>query len=136
MSATPTMFLGEDGKAINRNEILGPKSVAIPGTLKLLYTTHQKHGSLSWESLIEPAIQYAKQGYAMNSYTFDILVRESARLVEDPEIKQLYWQDNQVKPAGTLMTNLSLHEPRGSGRAGRQLYVSGRFSKTYSRNRE
>ncbi|GAM59634.1 gamma-glutamyltranspeptidase [Vibrio ishigakensis] len=108
MSATPTMFLGEDGKAIRRNEILGPKSVAIPGTLKLLYTTHQKHGSLPWKSLIEPAIQYAKQGYAMNSYTFDILVRESARLVEDPEIKQLYWQDNQVKPAGTLMTNPKL----------------------------
>lgn len=108
MSATPDMFIGDNGKAISRNQILGPRSVAIPGTLKLLYTTHQKHGSLPWKSLVEPAIEYARQGYAMNSYTYDILVREQARLADDPEIKGLYWQGDEIKPAGSLMTNPSL----------------------------
>ncbi|OED96934.1 gamma-glutamyltransferase [Vibrio breoganii] len=107
-SATPDMFLNEDGKAIPRDDILGPRSVAIPGTLKLLYSTHQKHGKLEWAELLEPAIDYAQNGYAMNSYTYDILVREQSRLEGDPEINALYWDGDDIKPTGTLMTNPEL----------------------------
>ncbi len=88
-------------KAISRNDILGPRSVAIPGTLKLLYETHQKHGKLGWAQLVQPAIDYAENGYAMNSYTYDIVVRESERLVNDPEIKALYWKGETIRPTGT-----------------------------------
>ncbi|GEA51397.1 gamma-glutamyltranspeptidase [Vibrio inusitatus NBRC 102082] len=107
-SATPDMFLNEDGKAIPRNDILGPRSVAIPGTLKLLYSTHQEHGKLEWAELLEPAIDYAQNGYAMNSYTYDILVREQSRLESDPEINALYWAGDDVKPTGSMMTNPEL----------------------------
>nr|WP_241909650.1 gamma-glutamyltransferase [Vibrio breoganii] len=107
-SATPDMFLNEGGKAISRDDILGPRSVAIPGTLKLLYSTHQKHGKLEWAELLEPAIDYAENGYAMNSYTYDILVREQSRLESDPEINALYWDGDDIKPTGTLMTNPEL----------------------------
>ncbi|PMP06935.1 gamma-glutamyltransferase [Vibrio breoganii] len=107
-SATPDMFLNEDGKATSKDDILGPRSVAIPGTLKLLYSTHQKHGKLEWAELLEPAIDYAENGYAMNSYTYDILVREQSRLESDPEINALYWDGDDIKPTGTLMTNPEL----------------------------
>ncbi|WP_119008937.1 gamma-glutamyltransferase [Vibrio superstes] len=109
-SATPDMFLDENGKAISRNEILGPRSVAIPGTLKLLYTTHQKHGKLEWAELLKPAIDYAENGYSMNSYTYDIVVREESRLEDDPELHSLYWEDGEIKPTGTKMTNPELAE--------------------------
>ncbi|GAL36816.1 gamma-glutamyltranspeptidase [Vibrio maritimus] len=91
-SATPDMFLDKDGKAISRDNILGPRSVAIPGTLKLLQHTHDKHGKLDWKQLVQPAIDYAENGYSMNSYTYDIVVREQTRLIHDPEIKALYWK--------------------------------------------
>ncbi|MCL9773914.1 gamma-glutamyltransferase [Vibrio methylphosphonaticus] len=107
-SATPDMFLDEKGKAISRNDILGPRSVAVPGTLKLLYATHQKHGKLEWQELVKPAIHYAENGYAMNSYTYDIVVRENTRLVNDPEIKALYWKGDDIRPTGTNMTNPKL----------------------------
>ena len=32
----------------------------------------------------------------MNSYTYDIVVREQERLIEDPEIEALYWNDEQT----------------------------------------
>ncbi|MGF1777606.1 gamma-glutamyltransferase [Vibrio nomapromontoriensis] len=104
-SATPDMFLDSNGKAISRNDILGPRSVAIPGTLKLLYTTHQQHGKLEWKQLVQPAIHYAENGYAMNSYTYDIVVREQTRLIHDPEIRSLYWNVKEIRPTGTNMTN-------------------------------
>lgn len=106
-SATPDMFM-EDGKALSRNEILGPRSVAVPGTLRLLYSTHQEYGKLPWSELVQPAIELASKGYAMNSYTYDIVVREQERLIEDPEIKALYWNNDEIKPTGTLMTNSEL----------------------------
>ncbi|MGF1750087.1 gamma-glutamyltransferase [Vibrio cionasavignyae] len=104
-SATADMFLDSNGKAISRNDILGPRSVAIPGTLKLLYTTHQQHGKLEWKQLVQPAIHYAENGYAMNSYTYDIVVREQTRLIHDPEIRSLYWNVKEIRPTGTNMTN-------------------------------
>ncbi|USD66152.1 gamma-glutamyltransferase [Vibrio sp. SCSIO 43136] len=103
-SATPDMFV-ENGQAISRNEILGPRSVAIPGTLRLLYSSHQTYGALPWSELLQPAIELASQGYAMNSYTYDIVVREQSRLIKDPEVRAMYWQGEEIKPTGTLMTN-------------------------------
>ena len=67
-SATPDMFM-ENGKPLSRNEILGPRSVAVPGTLRLLYSAHQEYGKLPWAELVQPAIDLASKGYAMNSYT-------------------------------------------------------------------
>ncbi|CAH6844351.1 Gamma-glutamyltranspeptidase [Vibrio chagasii] len=106
-SATPDMFM-ENGKPLSRNEILGPRSVAVPGTLRLLYSAHQEYGKLPWSELVQPAIDLASKGYAMNSYTYDIVVREQTRLIEDPEIKALYWDNDEIKPTGTLMTNPKL----------------------------
>ena len=36
------------------------------------------------------------------------MVREQNRLIEDPEIKALYWDNDEIKPTGTLMTNPKL----------------------------
>ncbi|MCL1068488.1 gamma-glutamyltransferase [Shewanella olleyana] len=106
-SATADMFMSKNG-AIDNNKVLGPRSVAIPGTLKLLYQVHQQHGQLPWNQLIQPAIELAIHGYAMNSYTHDIVVREQTRLQRDPEIKALYWDAGIIKPTGSLMKNPAL----------------------------
>ncbi|WP_153913831.1 gamma-glutamyltransferase [Shewanella sp. TC10] len=106
-SAYADMFM-VDGKPIDNSEVLGPRSVAIPGTLKLLYQVHKQHGTLPWSDLVAPAIELANEGYAMNSYTHDIVVREQARLQHDPEIKALYWQQGTIKPTGSLIKNPAL----------------------------
>ncbi|WP_220755043.1 gamma-glutamyltransferase [Shewanella sp. KT0246] len=106
-SAYADMFMSPNG-TIDNSEVLGPRSVAIPGTLKLLYQVHQQQGKLPWNELIQPAIELATHGYAMNSYTYDIVVREQIRLQQDPEIKSLYWQAGVIKPAGSLMKNQAL----------------------------
>ena len=62
------MFM-ENGKPLSRNEILGPRSVAVPSTLRLLYSAHQEYGKLPWAELVQPAIDLASKGYAMNSHT-------------------------------------------------------------------
>ncbi|MEZ8411624.1 gamma-glutamyltransferase [Vibrio splendidus] len=128
-SATPNMFM-EDGEALSRNEILGPRSVAVPGTLRLLYSTHQQYGKLPWSELVQPAIELASKGYAMNSYTYDIVVREQERLIEDPEIEALYWNGDQIKPTGTLMKNPKLADTLSNiAQQGDKYLYGGEFGK-------
>ncbi|WP_454440911.1 gamma-glutamyltransferase [Vibrio bathopelagicus] len=128
-SATPDMFMKND-KPLSRNEILGPRSVAVPGTLRLLYSTHQQYGKLPWSGLVQPAIDLASKGYAMNSYTYDIVVREQTRLIEDPEIKALYWDNDEIKPTGTLMTNPKLADTLNNiAQQGDKYLYGGEFGK-------
>lgn len=128
-SATPDMFI-ENGEALSRNEILGPRSVAVPGTLRLLYSTHQQYGKLPWSELVQPAIELASKGYAMNSYTYDIVAREQERLIEDPEIEALYWSDDQIKPTGTLMKNPELADTLSNiAQQGDKYLYGGEFGK-------
>ena len=108
-SASPDMFM-KNGMPMKRDDIFGPRSVAIPGTLRLMYQTHERYGKLPWQDLIAPAIAYALNGYSMNSYTHDIVVREQDRLSKDPEIKALYWRENNIQPTGTWMKNPNMAE--------------------------
>ncbi|WP_199482541.1 gamma-glutamyltransferase [Vibrio owensii] len=128
-SANPEMFV-ENGEVLSRNEILGPRSIAVPGTLRLLYTTHEQYGKLPWAELIKPAIDLASEGYAMNSYTYDIVVREQSRLEQDPEVKALYWQGDEIKPTGTLMKNPKMAETlRNIAQQGDSYLYGGEFGK-------
>ncbi|OEF72973.1 gamma-glutamyltransferase, partial [Vibrio splendidus 1F-157] len=128
-TATPDMFM-ENGEALSRNEILGARSVAVPGTLRLLYSTHQQYGKLPWSELVQPAIELASKGYAMNSYTYDIVVREQERLIEDPEIEALYWNGDQIKPTDTLMKNPKLADTLSNiAQQGDKYLYGGEFGK-------
>ncbi|YCO03310.1 gamma-glutamyltransferase [Vibrio sp. VNB-15] len=128
-SANPNMFV-ENGEVLSRNDILGPRSIAVPGTLRLLYSTHEQYGKLPWSELMKPAIELASEGYAMNSYTYDIVVREQARLEQDPEIKALYWQGDEIKPTGTLMKNPKMAETlKQIARQGDEYLYGGEFGK-------
>ncbi len=48
-----------------------------------------------------------EQGYAMNAAHADV-VREQTRLIEDPKSKRSYWDNDEIKPTGTLMITQSL----------------------------
>lgn len=44
-----------------------PKSVAVPGAMKMLELVHDMHGTMTLERLIDPAIQLAEKGFWVNS---------------------------------------------------------------------
>ena len=64
LAATPTMFLGPDGKIKDNSNHEGPLSVGVPGTVAGLYLAHQQLGKLPWADLLEPAIELAEEGFA------------------------------------------------------------------------
>ncbi len=65
-SATPTMFLGADGKPRGHfDAIPGGLSVGIPGVVGMLDLAHKKYGKLPWARLFQPAIKLAENGFAV-----------------------------------------------------------------------
>ena len=84
---------GEDQQVFH----VGAGSVATPGLLAGLQAIHRKHGSLSWQAVIQPAIELARDGVELNrlqAYTLAILEPIIRR---DPMARGLF------KPGGELL---------------------------------
>ena len=57
---------------------LGMGSIAVPGTIAGLYEIHEKFAKLPLMELIQPALEYARDGVVINGFQyFDICVLES-----------------------------------------------------------
>lgn len=66
LSATPDMYLNNEGQLIKGSNHSGLKSVGVPGTVAGLYLAHQKYGSLSWKDLVQPSIELAENGVVLS----------------------------------------------------------------------
>ncbi|MEM7123694.1 MAG: gamma-glutamyltransferase [Pseudomonadota bacterium] len=122
-AATPGMWqdlvLGEtdDGFGfVLKNAVndLGYQSITTPGTLKAFAEAHQRHGSLSWQRVLEPAIALAADGYMLAPEVYYYWVSRDApgrvavhdRLAFSSAGRALYCQDHgQPKPIGSVIQN-------------------------------
>lgn len=67
-SITPDLFFDEEGKLMPFAErSVSPRSVAVPGAMKMLELAHETYGSLSLDRLIDPAIRLAEEGFRISS---------------------------------------------------------------------
>ena len=109
--ATPTMFLGPNGKPLGfREAVVSGISVGVPGALAMLELAHKEHGKLLWKELFEPAISIARDG-------FDVPPRLAAWLSripglrEEPGIRSVYFNaEGSLRKAGERIANPDLAE--------------------------
>ncbi|WP_374469860.1 gamma-glutamyltransferase family protein [Phenylobacterium sp.] len=65
-AATPDLFLGPDGKPLNRTEaILSGRSTGVPGAVAMLALAHADHGKLAWSRLFGEAERLADDGFVV-----------------------------------------------------------------------
>ena len=60
--ASKNMYLDKNGDFIENKSTLGAIAVGIPGTIAGIFEAHKKYGTLPIETLIQPAIDLAKNG--------------------------------------------------------------------------
>ncbi len=54
-AVTPRLFQDQTGKPLAfYDAVVGGRSVGTPGTIKLMWYTHQRHGKLPWRDLFAP----------------------------------------------------------------------------------
>jgi gamma-glutamyltranspeptidase/glutathione hydrolase len=65
LKATKTMYLDENGNYLPEKSKVGGLAVGIPGTVAGIFKAHEKFGTLPIETILEPVIQLAKNGFKL-----------------------------------------------------------------------
>jgi gamma-glutamyltranspeptidase/glutathione hydrolase len=107
--ATPTMFLGADGKPLPfRQAVASGISVGVPGAVALLELAHKEHGRLPWSSLFAPSIDAARTGYPVSprlAAWLDLV----KPFRDEPTARATYYNaDGSPKKAGDTIVNAAL----------------------------
>ncbi len=107
MAVTPTLFQNDDGEPLQfYDAVVGGRSVGTPGTVKLLWDTHQKYGKLAWETLLQPAIQAAKQGFIVSPRLAGLIAADEERLSRYPGTRRYFFDKNgEPLKSGTRLRN-------------------------------
>jgi gamma-glutamyltranspeptidase/glutathione hydrolase len=68
--------LAVSSNLVNGEQFLGYRATTVPSTPAVLGYMHLKFGSLAWEEVLAPAIQLAKEGYALTGMQCRLQERE------------------------------------------------------------
>lgn len=105
--ATPQMFLDESGRPLPFEVALqSGHAVGVPGTLKGLATALEKYGTMTLSSLIEPAIELAERGVAVNA-PLSQHITENAYKFNDAA-KSVFMPGGEPLPKGALLVQPDL----------------------------
>jgi gamma-glutamyltranspeptidase / glutathione hydrolase len=93
----------ENYDAEGRENTVGPKAVAVPGALAAWVDTLQRFGTMSLADIIEPAIRYASQGFAISPYLAACIGDAAPDLARDPVIAQVLLPNGAALQAGAKL---------------------------------
>jgi gamma-glutamyltranspeptidase/glutathione hydrolase len=135
IKAPNDLFLAEDQTPLAFfDAVVGGRSVGTPGTVKLLWDTHQKYGNLDWNTLLSPAQSLASNGFEVSPRLASAIEDDSSRLKSDKTTADYFLPEGQALKAGQILKNqayantLSLLAEKG----GNYFYDS-KFSSTISK---
>lgn len=78
LAATNDMYLDDKGRLIDDSNHNSIKAIGVPGTVAGLYKAHRQYGKLPWATLVQPAIDQAKNGFPFNWSLFAAAERFTA----------------------------------------------------------
>lgn len=108
-SASPTLFLGADGKPMPFFQAVpGGRSVGVPGNIALAARASAKWGKLPWAALFQPAIRLAENGYRVTPRLAAALSQVKTVWPDFPAAQAIYWQDGRPKQVGDTVRNPAL----------------------------
>jgi gamma-glutamyltranspeptidase/glutathione hydrolase len=81
---------------------LGILAVTVPGAIDAWCEANQKFGQLDFETLLQPAIHYAEQGYAVSPIIASNWKNTEALLAQTPETSKAYLVDGKAPAVGTI----------------------------------
>jgi gamma-glutamyltranspeptidase / glutathione hydrolase len=103
-SATPDMFM-KDGKPMPYPEaVLGGRSVGIPGTIAVLALAHKEHGRLPWNTLFDPAIKLAENGFPVGP-RLAMLIERDQGIPLVPATAAYFRPNGKAPQVGDLIKN-------------------------------
>ncbi len=131
------MFLGPDGAPDESLSTQTALASGVPGTVAGLALLHERHGSLPWARLLEPAIRLARNGFALDAYTASSLMRHYRRLSRHPESLRILLNGGRGWEVGDTLVQPELAETlERIARLGPREFYEGRTAQLLVREME
>ena len=107
LNATPRLFQNAAGEPLKfYDAVVGGRSVGTPGTVKLLWETHQRYGQLPWKQLLIPIAKLAKEGFVISPRLAKLIAADADRLSRFPATRRYFLTaQGEPKAAGKLLKN-------------------------------
>ncbi|MFK3869789.1 gamma-glutamyltransferase [Pseudoalteromonas rhizosphaerae] len=86
IAAHRDMYLDDKGNVVANKSIYGIHASGVPGSVAGMWLAHQKHGTLDWKTLVEPAVKLAEQGFIVHPKLASSIERYIARMAKDVTI--------------------------------------------------
>ena len=83
----------------------GPLPVSVPGCVDGWYEMHDMFGRVSMRELLQPAINYARDGFPVTEVIAYYLDKGTALLKEYPNIKEVYMPNGKAPAKGEIFSN-------------------------------
>jgi gamma-glutamyltranspeptidase/glutathione hydrolase len=108
--AAREMYLDAHGQLQRGASTVGPRAVAVPGTVAGLALALERHGTRPWAELVEPARKLAAEGYPLTRQHLTMLRRAHASLERFPESRRIFLRDGKPWRAGDRFVQPELAE--------------------------
>ncbi len=121
LAATHDMYLDASGKP-TRDSIVGYRSAGVPGTVRGFELAHRKFGHAPWAVLVDPAVRFARDGFAVSWALAHSLAEDRELLEQFPDSKRIFLNSGAPFHAGDRLVQpelaAALERIRDSGAAG------------------
>ena len=94
-AATRDMFLDKSGNYDRKKAQFSLLSAGVPGTVAGLSYALEKYGTLSWQEVIEPALELAENGFVVSYDLANVLSLYRQRLASNPATAYAYYKKNK-----------------------------------------
>jgi gamma-glutamyltranspeptidase / glutathione hydrolase len=100
LRATANMYLDGNGQIIPQASIVGYTAVGVPGTVAGLVEAQRRFGKLPLQQVMDPAIQFAEQGFVLSAGEAEML--HDPVLSQFPDSRHIFQRDGNYYQAGEV----------------------------------
>jgi len=98
-AATRDMYVDSAGNVTERS-LNGALAAGVPGSVAGLFEAHRKYGTKPWAELLQPAIDLAERGFAVDTAFFEDSEDAIERLAKDSASAALFLRDGKFVGLG------------------------------------
>jgi gamma-glutamyltranspeptidase/glutathione hydrolase len=98
--ATHDMYLDAQGKLTDKN-LNGDLASGVPGSVAGLAEAQRRYGKLSWQQVVAPAVQLARDGFVVSEWESRSIAGSAQRLEPYAASRAQFLPDGHAPPAGS-----------------------------------
>jgi gamma-glutamyltranspeptidase/glutathione hydrolase len=109
---------------------LGPLPVSVPGCVDAWFELHKRFGKLPMQTILKPAIDYARNGFPVSEVIAYSIERNVVSLQKYPNIKEVYMVNGKTPAKGEVFKNPALANTfEKIAKGGRDAFYKGDIAK-------